>query len=485
MTITSEQLIALLPLLIVGLTVVVVMLSIAWRRDHLINFTLTVIGLNLALLSLYFVGQQEPMDVTPLIHVDRFAMFYTGLVLIASLATTTFAYSWLENYPDNKEEFYLLVLIAAVGGILLSSANHMASLFIGIELITLPLFGLIGYAYRQKRSLEASIKYMLLSAVASSFLLFGIALLYAESGDLSFASLGRNLSDSQLHEPLILAGLGMMLVGLGFKLSLVPFQLWTPDVYQGAPAPVSTFLATASKVAIFAVIMRLFLEAPVAESETLRIVLTVMAIASILFGNLLALTQSNIKRLLGYSSIAHLGYLLVVLVAIRSHTLAEETAGIYLAGYLFASIGAFGVVSLMSSPYRGPDADSLYSYRGLFWHKPILSAVMTIIMLSLAGIPLTFGFIGKFYVIATAVEAKLWWLTGAVVLGSAIGLYYYLRVMVSLYLPAPKTLNRDTPSNWALTSGGIVVLISGLLVLILGIWPQPVIDIVQQAKSAM
>ncbi|MDE1478082.1 NADH-quinone oxidoreductase subunit NuoN [Xenorhabdus bovienii] len=485
MTITSEQLIALLPLLIVGLTVVVVMLSIAWRRDHLINFTLTVIGLNLALLSLYFVGQQEPMDVTPLIHVDRFAMFYTGLVLIASLATTTFAYSWLENYPDNKEEFYLLVLIAAVGGILLSSANHMASLFIGIELITLPLFGLIGYAYRQKRSLEASIKYMLLSAVASSFLLFGIALLYAESGDLSFASLGRNLSDSQLHEPLILAGLGMMLVGLGFKLSLVPFQLWTPDVYQGAPAPVSTFLATASKVAIFAVIMRLFLEAPMAESETLRIVLTVMAIASILFGNLLALTQSNIKRLLGYSSIAHLGYLLVVLVAIRSHTLAEETAGIYLAGYLFASIGAFGVVSLMSSPYRGPDADSLYSYRGLFWHKPILSAVMTIIMLSLAGIPLTFGFIGKFYVIATAVEAKLWWLTGAVVLGSAIGLYYYLRVMVSLYLPAPKTLNRDTPSNWALTSGGIVVLISGLLVLILGIWPQPVIDIVQQAKSAM
>ncbi|MDC9621879.1 NADH-quinone oxidoreductase subunit NuoN [Xenorhabdus sp. XENO-7] len=485
MTITSEQLIALLPLLIVGLTVVVVMLSIAWRRDHLINFTLTVIGLNLALLSLYFVGQQEPMDVTPLIHVDRFAMFYTGLVLIASLATTTFAYSWLENYPDNKEEFYLLVLIAAAGGILLSSANHMASLFIGIELITLPLFGLIGYAYRQKRSLEASIKYMLLSAAASSFLLFGIALLYAESGDLSFASLGRSLSDSQLHEPLILAGLGMMLVGLGFKLSLVPFQLWTPDVYQGAPAPVSTFLATASKVAIFAVIMRLFLEAPVAESETLRIVLTVMAIASILFGNLLALTQSNIKRLLGYSSIAHLGYLLVVLVAIRSHTLAEETAGIYLAGYLFASIGAFGVVSLMSSPYRGPDADSLYSYRGLFWHKPILSAVMTTMMLSLAGIPLTFGFIGKFYVIATAVEAELWWLTGAVVLGSAIGLYYYLRVMVSLYLPAPKTLNRDTPSNWALTSGGIVVLISGLLVLILGIWPQPVIDIVQQAKSVM
>ncbi|WP_016600369.1 proton-conducting transporter membrane subunit, partial [Yersinia pestis] len=182
MTITPQQLIAMLPLLIVGLTVVVVMLSIAWRRDHFINATLTVIGLNLALLSLYFVGQVGPMDVTPLMRVDGYSMFYTGLVIIASLATSTFAYPWLVGYPDNREEFYLLVLIAALGGILLASANHLASLFLGIELLTLPLFGLIGYAYRQKRSLEASIKYMLLSAAASSFLLFGMALLYAESG---------------------------------------------------------------------------------------------------------------------------------------------------------------------------------------------------------------------------------------------------------------------------------------------------------------
>ncbi|MFV8765743.1 NADH-quinone oxidoreductase subunit N, partial [Yersinia enterocolitica] len=272
MTITPQQLIAMLPLLIVGLTVVVVMLSIAWRRDHFINATLTVIGLNLALLSLYFVGQVGPMDVTPLMRVDGYAMFYTGLVIVASLATSTFAYPWLNGYPDNREEFYLLVLIATMGGILLASANHLASLFLGIELISLPLFGLIGYAYRQKRSLEASIKYMLLSAAASSFLLFGMALLYAESGSLSFAGLGKSLSDSMIHQPLILAGLGMMIVGLGFKLSLVPFQLWTPDVYQGAPAPVSTFLATASKIAIFAVVMRLFLYAPAADSEAVRLV---------------------------------------------------------------------------------------------------------------------------------------------------------------------------------------------------------------------
>ncbi|EIR63836.1 NADH-quinone oxidoreductase subunit NuoN, partial [Yersinia pestis] len=445
MTITPQQLIAMLPLLIVGLTVVVVMLSIAWRRDHFINATLTVIGLNLALLSLYFVGQVGPMDVTPLMRVDGYSMFYTGLVIIASLATSTFAYPWLVGYPDNREEFYLLVLIAALGGILLASANHLASLFLGIELLTLPLFGLIGYAYRQKRSLEASIKYMLLSAAASSFLLFGMALLYAESGSLSFVGLGQSLSDSMVHQPLILAGLGMMIVGLGFKLSLVPFQLWTPDVYQGAPAPVSTFLATASKIAIFAVVMRLFMYAPAADSEAVRLVLSIIAVASILFGNLMAISQTNIKRLLGYSSIAHLGYLLIALVAVQTHELALplETIGVYLAGYLFSSLGAFGVVSLMSSPYKGPDAESLFSYRGLFWHKPILSAVMTVMMLSLAGIPMTLGFIGKFFVVAMGVSANLWWLTGAVVLGSAIGLYYYLRVTVSLFLSPQQSLVRD------------------------------------------
>ncbi|ALV91637.1 MULTISPECIES: NADH-quinone oxidoreductase subunit NuoN [Pantoea] len=487
MTITPQHLIALLPLLIVGLTVVVVMLSIAWRRNHFVNATLTVIGLNLALFSLWFVGHVGAMDVTPLLRVDGYSMFYTALVLLASLATCTFAYPWLAGFPDNKDEFYLLVLIAALGGIVLASANHLAALFIGIELLSLPLFGLIGYAFRQKRSLEAALKYMILSAAASSFLIFGIALIYADSGSLSFVQLGKSLNDSMIQQPLLLVGLGMMIIGLGFKLSLVPFHLWTPDVYQGAPAPVSTFLATASKIAIFGVVMRLFLYAPVTDSEAVRTVLGVIAFVSILFGNLMAISQSNIKRLLGYSSIAHLGYLLVALIAVKTHQLSLETAGVYLAGYLFSSLGAFGVVSLMSSPYRGPDADTLYSYRGLFWHRPILSAVMTVMMLSLAGIPMTLGFIGKFYVIASGVNGHLWWLTAAVVAGSAIGLYYYLRVTVSLYLSPPEmhTRDRDTPANWAFTAGGVVVLISAILVLLLGVYPQPLISLVQMAQPLM
>lgn len=295
------------------------------------------------------------------------------------------------------------------------------------------------------------------------------------------SAIGKSLGDGMLHEPLLLAGLGMMIVGLGFKLSLVPFHLWTPDVYRGAPAPVSTFTATASKIAIFGVVMRLFLYAPVGDSEAVRVVLGIIAFVSIIFGNLMALSQTNIKRLLGYSSISHLGYLLVALIALQSGEMSMETVGVYLAGYLFSSLGAFGVVSLMSSPYRGPDADSLFSYRGLFWHRPILSAVMTVMMLSTAGIPMTTGFIGKFYVTAVGVQAGLWWLTAGVVIGSAIGLYYYLRVAVSLYLSAPQQLNRDAPSNWQYSAGGIVVLISALLVLIFGIYPQPLIDIVQHA----
>lgn len=312
-----------------------------------------------------------------------------------------------------------------------------------------------------------------------------MALVYAQSGNLSFEALGKSLGDGMLHEPLLLAGFGLMIVGLGFKLSLVPFHLWTPDVYQGAPAPVSTFLATASKIAIFGVVMRLFLYAPVGDSEAVRVVLGIIAFASIIFGNLMALSQINIKRLLGYSSISHLGYLLVALIALQSGEMSMEAVGVYLAGYLFSSLGAFGVVSLMSSPFRGPDADSLYSYRGLFWHRPVLAAVMTVMMLSLAGIPMTLGFIGKFYVLAVGVQASLWWLVAAVVVGSAIGLYYYLRVAVSLYLHAPQQPGRDAPTNWQYSAGGIVVLISALLVLVLGVWPQPLISLVQLATPLM
>ena len=479
---TLQHLIALLPLLVTSLTAIVVMLAIAARRNHAMTFILSVVGLNLALLSLIPALEVGPIEVTPLLLIDAFACYYMGLVLAASLACITLIHAYLggnsgKGYPGNREELYLLVLLSAAGGLVLVSAQHLAGLFIGLELLSVPTYGMIAYAFFNKRSLEAGIKYMVLSAAGSAFLLFGMALLYAESGNLGFADIGASLARESSQ--LVQIGIGMMLIGLAFKLSLVPFHLWTPDVYEGAPAPVAAFLATASKVAVFAVLLRLYQISPAMSGGWLSDLLTLIAIASILFGNLLALLQNNLKRLLGYSSIAHFGYLLVALVA--SKGLAVEAVGVYLATYVLTSLGAFGVITLMSTPYSGRDADALYEYRGLFWRRPYLTAVLTVMMLSLAGIPLTAGFIGKFYVIAAGVEAQLWWLLGAMVLGSAIGVFYYLRVMVTLFMREPNMHRHDAPFDWGQRAGGIMLLVVALLAFFLGVYPQPLLELVQQA----
>ena len=479
---TLQHLIALLPLLVTSLTAVVVMLAIAAKRNHTVTFILSVVGLNLALLSLIPTLEVAPLEVTPLLLIDTFACYYMALVLAASLACITLIHAYLggdsgKGYPGNREELYLLVLLSAAGGLVLVSAQHLASLFIGLELLSVPTYGMIAYAFFNKRSLEAGIKYMVLSAAGSAFLLFGMALLYAESGNLAFADIGASLMRESSQ--LVQIGIGMMLIGLAFKLSLVPFHLWTPDVYEGAPAPVAAFLATASKVAVFAVLLRLYQISPAMSGGWLNDLLSLIAIASILVGNLLALLQNNLKRLLGYSSIAHFGYLLVALVA--SKGLAVEAVGVYLATYVLTSLGAFGVITLMSTPYSGRDADALYEYRGLFWRRPYLTAVLTVMMLSLAGIPLTAGFIGKFYVIAAGVEAQLWWLLGAMVLGSAIGVFYYLRVMVTLFMREPNLHRHDAPFDWGQRAGGIMLLVVALLAFFLGVYPQPLLELVQQA----
>lgn len=481
MNYTLSHFVALLPLLTVGATALLVTLVIAWRRNHDLTFILTALGLNLALVMLIPALKVAPLEVTGLLQVDRFALLYTGIILVASLACVTLVHAYLgktntgEGFQGNREEMYLLMLLSTAGGIVMTSASHLVSLFIGLELLSVPLFGMAAYAFFNKRSLEAGIKYMVLSAAGSAFLLFGMALAYAESGSLQFSALGATAVTSILQ-----TGFAMMLVGLAFKLSLVPFHLWTADVYEGAPAPVSAFLATVAKVAVFAVLLRLYQVAPATkDSSWLVTLLSLMAIASILFGNLLALLQNNLKRLLGYSSIAHFGYLLIALVAASS--LAVESVGVYLATYVLTSIGAFGVITLMSTPFKGNDADALFQYRGLFWRRPYLTAVLTVMMLSLAGIPLTAGFIGKFSVLAAGVDAGLWWLLGALIVGSAIGVYYYLRVMVTLFLVEPGLRRQDAPINWGHQAGGIMLMLTALLVFVLGVYPQPLFSLVQSA----
>ncbi|MDI1301577.1 MAG: NADH-quinone oxidoreductase subunit NuoN [bacterium] len=488
----KEQLIALLPLLITALTVIAVMLFIAIRRHHWWSATLTVTGLNLALFSVVYVVIKLPMvmahtgpafsgiAVTPLLVVDAYACFYMALLLIATLACATFLHAYMEGYQGNREEIYLLLALAVLGGLVMACSRHLAALFIGLELMSVPVYGMVAYTFRNRRSLEAGIKYMVLSATASAMLLFGMALIYAVAGTLSFGGLAESYMGANASSPLLLAGTGLMIAGLAFKLSFAPFHIWTPDVYEGAPAPVGAFLATTSKIAVFAVLLRFLYESGALSSEYLRHTLAIIAGISIIAGNLLALAQTNIKRLLGYSSISHFGYLLVPVIAGIGH----EAVGVYLLTYAVTTLGAFGVVALMSSPYKTHDADQLYNYRGLFWRRPYLTAVMTVMMLSLAGIPVTAGFIGKFYVVIAAVNAGLWWLLALVVIGSAIGLYYYLRVMVTMFLPEAGMHRYDAAKNWGYRAGGLVVLGLTLAMFVLGMYPQPALEIIRMAGMA-
>src|SRR5699024_6551337 len=323
----------------------------------------------------------------------------------------------------------------------LVAACHMASLFIGLELLSVPMYGMIAYTFRDRISLEAGIKYMILSGAASATLLFGMALLYAVSGSLAFANLAAFATFASASSSWMAVGVGMIIIGFGFKLSLVPFHLWTPDVYEGAPGPASTYLSTVSKLAAFAVLMRFFIASRSIDESWLPQMITIIAFLSMIIGNLLAVRQNNIKRLLGYSSIAHIGYLLTMLAA--SKGLAVAGAGLYLATYIATMLGAFGVVTLISSPYSGPDAASLHNFRGLFWRRPYLASVLTVMMISLAGIPMTAGFIGKVYALAVGVQGDLWWLVGGIIVGSAIGLYYYMRVAITLFMREPGEVRRD------------------------------------------
>ncbi|WWP00777.1 MAG: NADH-quinone oxidoreductase subunit NuoN [Candidatus Dasytiphilus stammeri] len=484
-----KLIIALLPLLISGFTAIIIMLFIALKRNHFSSMIIAISGMSLAMISLYFFKYANgAIFVTSLLVVDSYSVFLSGMILLAAIVTCIFAYLWLiSDQVNNKEEFYLLVLIATLGGILLSSANNLASLLIGIELISIPLFGLSGYSYNQKYSLEACIKYTIPSAITSSFLIFGMALIYTQSGHLNFLEIAKSIT-SESPQPLILVGFGLLLVSFGFKLSLVPFHLWTPDVYQGAPAPVTTFLSTASKIAVFGALTRFFISISIMDNTAIRTVLGIMAFLSILCGNLMAMYQINIKRLLGYSSIAHFGYFITALIAMHTNPFFLETVNFYLFSYLLSSLGFFGIVSIISSnsSLESYQEDYISYYRGLFWSNPILTSAMTIMILSLAGIPLTLGFFGKLGVIWLNVSLKNWWLTFAIVIGSVMSIYYYLRLTVNLYLfPQKRILKIDPLSERTRMIVSIIVIISAILVVLWGIFPQSLIKLTQLAKPQL
>lgn len=480
---TVHELIALLPIIAIASAAVIVMLAVAIRRHYRWTVALTLLGLLASLAVLPTAADLAPVQVTPLILVDRYALFFTGLIFIAGLVVTLLCVQYFNGREGQNEELYILLLTALLGGAVLVASSHFASFFIGLEILSVSLFALIAYPVKDRLPLEAAIKYLILSGVSSAFLLFGMALIYAELGTLSFVALGNLLPAADFQLTLVAVGIIMIIVALGFKLSLVPFHMWTPDVYQGAPAPITAFVATVSKGAIFALLLRYFILSEAYTYEPLLVILSLIAIASILVGNLLALLQDNVKRILAYSSIAHLGYLLVAFVAggIVGSEFAVESVAFYLVAYFIMTLGAFGIVAALSSPER--EQENLEDYQGLFWRRPGLAGIFTAMLLSLAGIPLTAGFIGKFYVFASGVDASLWLLVWAVVIGSGIGLYYYLRVVLvmarSPVEPSPRPI-RPTPSL-----EGITLTVLAALLLWFGVYPGPFMETLRAMAKAL
>ena len=460
------------PLLVLSTTAVVVMLAAAFCRNHGAIAALTLAGLATACASLALAWPLAPRQVTPLLLLDRYALFYIGLILAAALAVAMFAYDYLRRREaERREEYYILLVLATAGAAVLVSSVHFASFFLGLELLSVSLYALVAYPRADPLSLEAGVKYLILAGASSAFLLFGMGLVYADLGTLSFGAIAAAGGGGLLS----FAGFGLILVGIGFKLSLAPFHLWAPDVYQGAPAPTTAFVATVSKGAVFALLLRYCLLLHLPHHPALVAILSLLAIVSMFVGNWLALLQPNVKRLLAYSSIAHMGYLLVALLA--SGPWAPVAVTFYLTAYFITMLGALGIVSVLSTPAR--DADALEDYVGLAWRHPWKAGVLTITLLSLAGIPFTAGFIGKFYVLAAGVGSSLWLLVLVLVANSAIGLYYYLRIIVTLYrspddVAAPPPGADDNPLLSALALSALA-----LALLWLGVYPAPALRLIQ------
>ena len=469
----TNDFIALAPLLVLAGGATLVMLQIAFLRSVNLTTAVTMLAFIAAAAACRWAAVVAPLQVTPLISIDAYSLLFCLLFCLAGAVTAGLSLAYIQHHGDEPEEYFLLLLLATLGACVLACANHVASIILGLELLSISLYALIAYPNRSIMPLEAAIKYLVLSAAASATMLFGFALLYAATGSLGLSDIGWGLADSSAGASLLMVGGAMVFVGLAFKLSAVPFHLWTPDVYAGAPAPISGYLASVGKAAVFVAVLRLFLEADLLSFPRLVELTGLMAILSMLAGNLLALLQTNIKRMLAYSSIAHVGYLLIVFMVCldtASQALAREAAVFYLIAYTATTIAAFGLLTLVSTNRDEREQVELTQISGLFWQRPLLAGLMMVAMLSLAGIPLTAGFIAKFYLFSAAVSGGNWVLLGALILGSAIGIYYYLRV---IYFMSRRPSTTAPEANFDLQWGAqllSLLLIAGIL--LLGIVPQ-------------
>src|SRR5215831_9275628 len=414
-----------------------------------------------------------------LLAVDRFALFFKIVFLVAAAIAVLMSGRYLEIEGISAGEYYFLILCATLGMMVMAGGIDLISIFIGLETMAVSFYILVGLIKPNERSNEAAVKYFLLGAFSLGVLLYGMSLMYGLSGTTSLRAMAP-LFVGQEHDARLVLAVVLVVAGVGFKIAAVPFHMWAPDVYEGAPTPVTAFLSVGSKAASFAMLLRIFLEGMPSLSGDWRILFEALAIVTMTVGNLAALTQSNIKRMLAYSSIAHAGYLLIGIVAAGAGYSRGVTATlVYLFIYAFMQLGAFAVVVLM----RRQDiiGDELKDLSGLYRRRPVAAFAMLLFMLSLGGIPPTAGFMGKFWLFSAAVESGYVWLALIGVLNSAISLYYYIRVVVFMYLKPQVEGSEPTTSPALAVALGLTVLAT----LVLGMYPQLLFELAQASARTL
>jgi NADH-quinone oxidoreductase subunit N len=411
------------------------------------------------------------------IVVDGYSVFFIVMIVATVILAALLADGYLEREGLSGAEFYALMLMSASGAMLMASANDLIVVFLGLEVLSIALYILAGIQQRRAESQEAAIKYFVLGAFSSAFFLYGIALVYGATGSTNLTDIAAFLANNTIFQGVLLAGFALLLVGLGFKVAAVPFHMWTPDVYQGAPTPVTGFMAALAKAAGFSALLRVFVSTFGSYRLDWQPIVWGLAVLSLVVGSVLAVVQTDVKRMLAYSSIAHAGYVLVGLQAATDRGVAG--ALFYLFTYAFMVVGSFGVVTLVAG--RGDDRHDLDSYRGLSSRRPLLALTFTIFLLAQAGVPLTSGFLAKFYVISAAVEAHSYALAIIAMLAAVIATFFYLRIIVVMYMaPTEEAAAAAAPLTIPLGAGASLTA-AVLFTLVVGFLPAAVFDFARHA----
>jgi NADH-quinone oxidoreductase subunit N len=480
----TQQIATILPeLLLTGYGFLLLLVSLSLRRDQgrlvgYLSLLCTAITMGLVIRAWFALGPGAVTAFGGLLVLDHFGLFLKVVFLLGAMLAILQSLRFVDLERESAGEYYSLILLATVGMMFMVSSRNLVMIFVSLETMALSSYLLVGYLQRERRSNEAALKYFVLGAFSSGIFVYGISLVYGVAGSVDLLEIAW-ASPLPAGKPVLLLGIILMMVSLGFKVAAAPFHMWVPDTYQGAPTPVTAFISTASKAAAFAIFLRIFAQGFGALGGEWTSLLAFLSVVSMTVGNVAAVLQENMKRMLAYSSIAHAGYALMALVAIGSGgeaaTLGVTAMVLYLLVYTLMNMGAFGFVVLLR---RGSlPGDRVADFAGMSRRSPVAAAAMLVLMLSLAGIPATAGFIGKWYLFAAALKANFVWLAVAAVVNSAISLYYYVRVVVYMYVMEPGEEERYHASPFLVGALAICV----LLTVAIGCYPQPLIEFARAA----